>query len=170
MVFDLAQLKTAEVQPDEPMMRLLKCMKCRSIEEVPGYDGPEGGEGTAEFDQTLKFFTDVHVNGKCNREDLVMYALPVRFWIIPKVKESIEQQLKDGAQGLDIFGTNYYTTNNNNYKLHPTLNYLHQNIYTSPYIYIYIYTAIAIANNNQGASLIAILFIEISYILIPLQN
>ena len=113
MTMDLSQLKTAAVDPNEPMMRLLKCMKCRTIEEVPGYEGPEGGKGTAEFDQILKFFTDQHVNGKCTREDLVMYDLPVRFWIIPKVKESIEQQLKDGAQGLDVFGTNYYTTKEN---------------------------------------------------------
>lgn len=113
MVYDLSQLKTAEVKPNEPMMRLLKCMNCRTIEEVPGYDGPEGGEGSAEFDHVLKFFTDQHVNGKCTREDLVKYDLPVRFWMIPKVKESIEQQLKEGAQGLDVFGTNYYTTKEN---------------------------------------------------------
>jgi len=63
MVMDLSQFKKAEVDPNEPHMRILKCSKCRTIEEVPEYEGPEGGENTAEFDTSLKFFTDPHVNG-----------------------------------------------------------------------------------------------------------
>lgn len=113
MAYDLSQFKKADVDPNEPHMRLLKCMKCRSIEEVPDYDGPEGGENTAEYDLTMKFFTDQHVSKNCKRDDFVIYKFPTRFWVIPKVKESIEQQLKEGAQGLDVFGTNYYTTKEN---------------------------------------------------------
>ena len=113
MTYDLSQLKKAEVDPNEPMMRVLKCIRCRSIEEVPGYEGPEGGENTAEYDLTMKFFTDQHVSKGCKRDDLVQYTLPVRFWMIPKVKEGIIEQLKEGSKGLDVFGTNYYETKEN---------------------------------------------------------
>jgi hypothetical protein len=113
MVYDLAQFKKAEVDPNEPHMRLLKCIKCRSIEEVPEYEGPEGGKNTAEFDLTQKFFTDQHVSKGCTREDFITIDLPKRFWIIPKVKESIIAQLNDGAQGLDVFGTNFYNVKAN---------------------------------------------------------
>jgi hypothetical protein len=113
MVHDLSQFKRAEVDPNEPMMRLLKCSKCRSIDEVPGYDGPDGGEGTEEFDDLLKFFTDQHASKGCMRDDLATYKYPVRFWVIPKIKEGIIAQLKEGAQGLDVFGTNFYTTKEN---------------------------------------------------------
>jgi hypothetical protein len=113
MAYDLAQLKKAAVDPNEPHMRVLKCTKCRSIEEVPDYDGPEGGENTQEYDLSLKFFTDQHVNKNCKRDDFTTVRFPTRFWIIPKVKASIEQQLKEGAQGLDVFGTDFYNTMNN---------------------------------------------------------
>lgn len=111
--FDLSTLKTAEVKPDEPMMRLLKCMKCKSIEEIPGYEGPEGGKNTVEYDHVLRFFIDQHLDKGCKRDDFVEYDLPVKFWMIPTVKESIEKQLKEGATGLDVFGTEFYATKNN---------------------------------------------------------
>jgi hypothetical protein len=113
MVMDLSQFKKADVNPNEPHMRVLKCTRCRSLEEVPDYDGPEGGENSAEYDLALKFFTDPHVNGKCTRDDFMTVRFPTRFWVIPKVKESIEQQLKEGSQGLDVFGTNAYAMKNN---------------------------------------------------------
>ena len=113
MVYDLNQLKKAEVDPNEPHMRVLKCGKCRTIEEVPDYDGPEGGENTMEYDYFLKFFTDDHVNKGCTREDFTMFRFPTRFWIVPKVKEGIVAQLQEGAQGLDVFGTSFYDTKSN---------------------------------------------------------
>jgi hypothetical protein len=113
MVYDLAQFKKAAIDPKEPHMRVLKCIKCRSIEEVPDYEGPEGGENTQEFDLSLKFFTDQHVNKGCKRDDFVTVRFPTRFWIIPKVKESIIAQFNEGAQGLDVFGTHFYDTKNN---------------------------------------------------------
>lgn len=113
MVYDLSQFKKAEIDPNEPHMRVLKCIKCRSIEEVPDYEGPEGGENTQEFDQILKFFTDQHVNKNCKRDDFATIRFPTRFWIVPKVKEAIIAQFNEGAQGLDVFGTNFYDTKNN---------------------------------------------------------
>jgi hypothetical protein len=113
MTYDLSQFKKADVDPREPHMRVLKCMICRSIEEVPDYEGPEGGENTMEFDTVLKFFTDQHVNKGCKRDDFSIIRFPTRFWMIPKVKEGIVAQLKEGAQGLDVFGTNFYDTKNN---------------------------------------------------------
>ena len=113
MVMDLSQFKKAEIDPNEPHMRILKCSRCRTIEEVPDYEGPEGGENTAEFDMPLKFFTDPHVNGKCTRDDFSTVRFPTRFWVIPKVKEALEQQIKEGSQGLDVFGTNFYATKAN---------------------------------------------------------
>jgi hypothetical protein len=111
--YDLAQFKKAEVDPNEPMSRLLKCMKCRTIDEVPDYEGPEGGKGSAEFDIGLKFFTDQHVNKGCTREDFATYEYPTRFWVIPKIKEGIMAQINEGAQGLDVFGTNAYAMKEN---------------------------------------------------------
>ena len=111
--YDLAQFKKAEIDPNEPHMRLLKCLRCRTLEEVPDYEGPEGGENTQEFDLGLKFFTDQHVNGKCNREDFATVRFPTRFWIIPKVKEGIIANVNNGAEGLDVFGTNFYPTKAN---------------------------------------------------------
>jgi hypothetical protein len=113
MVHDLSQFKKAEVNPNEPHMRVLKCSRCRTIEEVPDYEGPEGGENSAEYDLPLKFFTDPHVNGRCTREDFSTVRFPTRFWVIPKVKESVIHQLKEGAEGLDVFGTNAYAMKNN---------------------------------------------------------
>lgn len=113
MVHDLSNFKKADVDPNEPHMRVLKCSKCRSIEEVPDYDGPEGGENTMEFDQVLKFFTDQHVSKNCVRDDFTIIRFPVKFWMVPKVREGIEAQLKEGASGLDVFGTNFYDTKNN---------------------------------------------------------
>lgn len=113
MAYDLSQFKKADVDPNEPHLRVLKCMKCRSLEEVPDYDGPEGGENTMEYDLNLKFFTDDHVNKGCGREDFATYRFPTRFWVIPKVKEGITTQLQEGAQGLDVFGTKFYDTKSN---------------------------------------------------------
>jgi len=113
MTYDLNDFKKAKIDPNEPHMRVLKCAKCKTIEEVPDYEGPEGGEGSAEYDHILKFFTDDHVRGKCKRDDFTTVRFPTRFWMIPKVKEAIEAQLKDGSQGLDVFGTDFYATKNN---------------------------------------------------------
>lgn len=113
MSYDLSQLKKAEVDPNEPHMRVLKCIKCRSVEEVPDYEGPEGGENTMEYDGTLKFFTDQHIHKGCKRDDFMTLRFATKFWIIPKVKEGIIAQLNEGAQGLDVFGTNFYDTKSN---------------------------------------------------------
>jgi hypothetical protein len=114
MTLDLSTLKSAKVDPNEPMMRLMKCLKCKTIDEIPGYSGPEGGENTVEFDEALRFFVDQHIDKGCtNRDDRVIYYLPVRFWVIPKVKKGILKQIQQGAEGLDIFGTNFYATKEN---------------------------------------------------------
>ena len=113
MVLDLNTLKKAEVNPNEPMMRLLVCKKCKSIEEVPDYEGPDGGINSAEYDHSLRFFVDQHMEKGCKKDDWILYNLPTKYWIIPKVKESIEKQINEGAQGLDVFGTNFYATKSN---------------------------------------------------------
>ena len=113
MVLDLSALKDNKVNPNEPMMRLLVCKKCKSIEEVPDYDGPDGGINTAEYDHTLRFFIDQHMEKSCSKDHWIMYNLPTKYWIIPKVKASIEKQIQEGAQGLDVFGTNFYATKAN---------------------------------------------------------
>lgn len=113
MVMDLSILKDNKVDPNEPMMRLLVCKNCKSIEEVPSYEGPEGGEGSAEYDDSLRFFVDQHMTKGCKKDHWIMYNLPTKYWIIPKVKESIEKQINEGAQGLDVFGTNFYATKAN---------------------------------------------------------
>lgn len=107
---DLSVLKDNKVNPNEPMMRLLVCKKCKTIEEVPSYEGPEGGENSAEYDNSLRFFIDQHMEKGCKKDNWIMYNLPTKYWIIPKVKESIEKQINEGAQGLDVFGTNFYAT------------------------------------------------------------
>lgn len=113
MVFDLSTLKTAEATPNEPMMRLLVCKKCKSIDEVPQYEGPEGGENSVQYDYHLKFFVDQHLNRTCGNGDRIVYHLPTKYWIIPKVKESIVAQIQEGSSGLDVFGTNFYDTKSN---------------------------------------------------------
>lgn len=110
MVFDLSSLKAKEVDPNEQMIRLLVCRKCKSIDEVPPYDGPEGGENSGDYDYSLRFFVDNHLDHKA---ELVTYHLPFKYWVVPKVKEGIIQQINQGAQGLDIFGTNFYATKEN---------------------------------------------------------
>lgn len=113
MVFDLSTLKDNKVNPNEPMMRLLVCKKCKSVEEVPQYEGPDGGENSAEYDSSLRFFIDQHMAKGCKKDNWIMYSLPTKYWIIPKVKESIVKQIEEGAQGLDVFGTNFYATKEN---------------------------------------------------------
>lgn len=114
MVYDLASFKKAQVDPNEPMMRLLICAKCKSIDEVPAYDGPEGGEDTVQYDHTMRFFVDQHIERKCtNIQDRTVGHLPTRFWLIPKVKEGIIKQIQEGSQGLDVFGTQFYATRAN---------------------------------------------------------
>jgi hypothetical protein len=112
--FDLSTLKDNKVNPNEPMMRLLICAKCKTIEEVPAYEGPEGGENTVQYDHSLRFFIDQHIERKCtNADDRRVGHLPTKYWVIPKVKESIIQQLQTGSQGLDVFGTQFYATKEN---------------------------------------------------------
>lgn len=114
MVLDLNTLKNAKIDPNEPMIRLLKCMKCKSIDEVPAYDGPEGGENSVEFDNSLRFFVDQHIDKGCtNKDDRIIYYLPFKYWIIPTIKEGIMKQVQQGSEGLDIFGTNFYATKQN---------------------------------------------------------
>ena len=114
MVFDLSTLKKAEIDPNEPMMRLLVCAKCKSIEEVPAYEGPEGGEDTVQYDHTMRFFVDQHIERGCtNFQDRTTGHLPTKYWLIPKIKESIVSQLQTGSQGLDVLGTQFYATREN---------------------------------------------------------
>ena len=113
MVLDLNTLKNSKPVEGEPVMRLLVCRKCKSIDEVPEYEGPEGGENSAEYDHTLRFFIDQHLEKGCKKDNWIMYNLPTKYWVIPKVKESIEKQIGEGAQGLDVFGTNFYATKAN---------------------------------------------------------
>jgi hypothetical protein len=113
MAQDLSYLKTAKINPNEPHMRLLVCKKCKNIDEVPQYEGPEGGENSADYDFTMRFFVDQHIDKGCKRDDFITYILPTKYWIVPKVKESIIKQINEGAQGLDVFGTNFYATKDN---------------------------------------------------------
>jgi len=113
MVTDLSQFKKSAIDPNEPHMRVLKCTKCKSVEEVPDYEGPDGGLGTAEFDHALRFFVDQHLAKGCKKDGFTEVRFPTRFWVIPKVKEGIIAQLSEGAQGLDVFGTNAYAMSNN---------------------------------------------------------
>lgn len=114
MVLDLNTLKDNKVNPNEPMMRLLICAKCKMVDEVPTYDGPEGGENTVQYDLSLKFFVDQHLERGCtNQDDRTLAKLPTKYWIIPKVKESIMNQIQEGSKGLDVFGTNFYATKEN---------------------------------------------------------
>ena len=113
MVMDLSVLKSGEVNPNEPHMRLLVCKKCKNIDEVPEYDGPEGGENDAAYDHSMRFFVDQHLDRGCKKDNFITYILPTKYWIVPKVKESIVKQINEGAEGLDVFGTNFYATKQN---------------------------------------------------------
>ena len=92
-----------EVDTDAEQIRILVCHTCKSIEELPDW------EGRPEEDILLNISVERHQ--KPEPHIGVLMRFPLKYWVVPKVKEGIVAQIKEGgASGLDIYGTNFYAT------------------------------------------------------------
>lgn len=85
---------------NEPQIRLLICRTCKTIEELPDW------EGGPETDVLLQISAERH--GESHIGNLLKF--PFRYWMVPKVKEAILQQIKEGSSGLDVISDNFYAT------------------------------------------------------------
>lgn len=100
MTVDLSLLKTKP--EDGPFIRLLVCRSCKSIEELPDYDGRPADD--------LLLNISVEKHQKPVPHEGLLFKVPVKYWVVPKVKEEIVKQISGGSSGLDAFGTNFYAT------------------------------------------------------------
>ena len=101
MVVDLSKY-TSKVDENEPQIRLLVCRSCKSIEELPDYDGHPSD------DLLLNISVEKHQRPVAHEG--LLFKLPLKYWVVPKVREEIIKQISGGASGLDAFGTNFYST------------------------------------------------------------
>lgn len=84
----------------EPYVRLLVCTTCKTIEKLPAYEGPP------EHDVTLTISAERH--GETHRGKLINVS--VLHWESPTMQAEIIKQIWGGSTGLDVFGTNFYST------------------------------------------------------------
>ena len=100
MAIDLSTLKS---KPEEgPFIRLLVCRTCKTIDELPDYDGRPSD------DLLLNLTVEKHQRPIAHEG--LLFKLPLKYWVVPKVQEEIVKQISGGASGLDAFGTNFYAT------------------------------------------------------------
>lgn len=91
---------STNVATDEPQIRLLVCRTCKTIEELPDW------EGGHETDVLLQISVAKH--GESHIGNLLRF--PFRYWVVPKVKDAILQQIREGSTGLDVISHNFYQT------------------------------------------------------------
>lgn len=97
---DLSVLKSGP--EDGPQIRILVCRTCKSIDELPDF------EGHPSDDLLLNLTVDKHQ--KPEPHIGLLFKFPVKYWVVPKVKQEIIKQISGGSSGLDVFGTNFYAT------------------------------------------------------------
>lgn len=93
--------ETQEVT-NEPQIRLLVCRTCKSIEELPDW------EGSPESDTLLNISVQKHQQP--TEHIGILLKFPLRYWVVPKVKEEIIKQIRGGSTGLDVISNNFYQT------------------------------------------------------------
>jgi len=84
---------------DEAQIRLLVCRDCKSIEELPDY------EGRPSDDLLLNISVEKHQRPQPHTGNLLKF--PLRYWVVPKIREEIIKQINVGSTGLAVFGTNF---------------------------------------------------------------
>lgn len=81
----------------EPHIRALVCRTCKKIDELPDFQGPP------EYDTLLEISVARHKDHKGQ-----LYRIPLKYWMIPKIKAECIKQISNGSTGLDVVGTNFY--------------------------------------------------------------
>ena len=84
----------------EPYIRLLVCRTCKSIEELPSHSG------RPEDDVLLRISVDRHGPEHVG----VLYNVSALHWNSETMRAAIKEQITKGSSGLDVFGTNFYST------------------------------------------------------------
>lgn len=84
----------------EPYIRLLVCRTCKSIEELPPHSG------RPEDDVLLRISVDRHGSEHVG----VLYNVSALHWNSETMRQAIKEQITKGSSGLDVFGTNFYST------------------------------------------------------------
>ena len=87
--------------PTEPTMRLLLCKTCSTVDEVPNLPDPEQNE------LVLQLAIDRHPNHQGR-----LFDVPLKYLMVPKIKEAIVKQLIGGSSGLEVFSEGFYDTRN----------------------------------------------------------
>lgn len=88
-------------QEQEPYIRLLVCRTCKTIDELPPFQGRPEDDVLLEI--TVQRHGPDHVG--------MLYNVAELHWRSETMREEITKQVVAGASpGLDVFGTNFYTT------------------------------------------------------------
>jgi hypothetical protein len=95
-------LKKADLDPNEPMIRLLVCRDCKTIEELPDFDGDPRDDVLLNISVQKHQRPIEHIG--------LLFKFPVKYWVVPKVQEEIIKQIRGGSEGLDAFQKNFYAT------------------------------------------------------------
>lgn len=84
----------------EPYIRLLVCRTCKTIDEIPPF------EGRPEDDVLLQISVEKHGENHTG----VLYNVGAIYWHSDTMRDAIKEQITKGSSGLDVFGTNFYST------------------------------------------------------------
>lgn len=95
-------LKAAQYNKDEPMIRLLVCRNCKTIEELPDWDGDPRDDVLLNISVQKHQVPTEHIG--------LLMKFPVKYWVVPKIQEEIVKQIRGGSEGLDVFQTKFYET------------------------------------------------------------
>jgi hypothetical protein len=94
--------KTMPEDSNEPHIRLLVCRNCKTIEELPDYQGRPSDDLLLNISVEKHQKPDPHIG--------LLFRFPLKFWVVPKIREEIIKQIGSGSSGLDVFGTQFYET------------------------------------------------------------
>jgi hypothetical protein len=93
---------SSKTDENEPQIRILVCRTCKSIDEMPDYEGNPADDVMLNLTVGLHQKPQPHIG--------LLFKFPVKYWVVPKVREEIIKQIHGGSEGLDVFGTNFYST------------------------------------------------------------
>lgn len=79
-------------------------MDCKAIEEIPDFDGPP------DYDDLLTIACERHTNSLGIAHVGHLLRVPIRYWAVPKVKEQILHQIREGTGGIAEGDQDFYDT------------------------------------------------------------
>jgi hypothetical protein len=103
----------ADEDLENERVNLLICKTCKTIEELP-YTKTGKYLGDGKYDQSDNPFVQLVADKHPDHVGAPLMDVQFAVWMTKKYKEGVVEQLKEtffgkgAAQGLDVFGTNFY--------------------------------------------------------------